>query len=979
MRKFLAILLAVLMVVPAFAFTASAEEATPAAQKLNIIPILTEYDMPDADMDVTTTKAWKNADGGNWFNSSNCFYDADERGVGITWTGATSASAGFVKFHYQDFARVDITDLLETGAICFDLYLSDPDALNVDTVTYDFELRSPGGNDSNEWNASKYSTLTELYGGELQAGWNHFEIPLSSFKLVDRTGEYVVNKDTGATAVDEVTPDPTQIYYFRFFNAGKYDMGGEGENTIMMKNIYFVDQCTYEAPEAPYDRVIDVWDCEGKTAANGGTVTYTQGSTQGGTLVDVDGDGDLEYTWIYDQSGNGGYLHSNGGWNDSVVPNRGSKCDMKFSLPIDTNEHFGGIQFDIYVSDTKVKVNSNADTEINETNCTQSLLSTTWQIELCSNGKSDQAEINWQWSLAQMFGDYIQPNTWYTVALDIDHFKDSDFSTTTSKTPEDAPYVATNTNYIRIYNLASFSYMGNATIAIDNIRAFRDVPEVEEKRSATFDLENNQGSSAGVFRIMNSTTTSGFISGGSSAMANKAIIVEHFKENVTEGVSRTSHAGKFTPIDATGMDTVCFDLYVNYYGSEANKGTGVSASVLGTMRGKWNRPFQIEIGSGGVCDTNEVKYDTTLAGMTGIAADSITCAEDVNGWHHVEIPISYFTDSSNNAYKDTDKYYINWEAVNYFAIFCTREFTAPAGMNLFVAVDNFCFKDSTYVAPEAPTPAIYVKTTPTLSNSFNLAYEISGNEYVISNPIVDVTFDGKTTTMGAAFSFEGILAHRLSDTIATTVTYLNADHQLMRGTLEYSIKQYAESRLGKTGDTTLDRLISDMLYYGAAAQSLIGYNTENLASDLEGILEKAALDTDKLAACKIENVIVGAAATEGPAFKSAALVLDSELAIRIAFTGEAESLTIGGETYGSADFVAADGYYYVDFPVSANNFDEVYTAYFNGNADYALTYSVNHYLATKYKTTSPLADLYAAIYNYGVSADAYATVTGQND
>ena len=46
MRKILAILLAVLMVVPAFAFTTSAEEATTTLPAIEFIPIVAEDNMP---------------------------------------------------------------------------------------------------------------------------------------------------------------------------------------------------------------------------------------------------------------------------------------------------------------------------------------------------------------------------------------------------------------------------------------------------------------------------------------------------------------------------------------------------------------------------------------------------------------------------------------------------------------------------------------------------------------------------------------------------------------------------------------------------------------------------------------------------------------------------------------------------------------------------------------------------------------------
>ena len=70
--------------------------------------------------------------------------------------------------------------------------------------------------------------------------------------------------------------------------------------------------------------------------------------------------------------------------------------------------------------------------------------------------------------------------------------------------------------------------------------------------------------------------------------------------------------------------------------------------------------------------------------------------------------------------------------------------------------------------------------------------------------------------------------------------------------------------------------------------------------------------------------------------------------------------------------VAADGYYYVDVPVAANQFGTVYNAYFGDNTAYSVNYSVNHYIATKQPTAgAKLGALLEALYNYGASAVAY--------
>ena len=67
MRKILAILLAVLMVVPAFAFTTSAEEATTALSPVNFVPVFTEDMMPENDLTSEELLEWRPLNAGdNW-------------------------------------------------------------------------------------------------------------------------------------------------------------------------------------------------------------------------------------------------------------------------------------------------------------------------------------------------------------------------------------------------------------------------------------------------------------------------------------------------------------------------------------------------------------------------------------------------------------------------------------------------------------------------------------------------------------------------------------------------------------------------------------------------------------------------------------------------------------------------------------------------------------------------------------------------
>jgi hypothetical protein len=97
----------------------------------------------------------------------------------------------------------------------FDLYVSDPE--KVEGVDFWLELTSADKPDSEERNWRK--PLSFFTGGEVQQGWNHVELPLSSF-----------TEDKGLR-LDEWD-------FMRVHNAGEFEAGEDGF-TLGFKNIYF--------------------------------------------------------------------------------------------------------------------------------------------------------------------------------------------------------------------------------------------------------------------------------------------------------------------------------------------------------------------------------------------------------------------------------------------------------------------------------------------------------------------------------------------------------------------------------------------------------------------------------------------------------------------------------------------------------------------------------------------------------------------
>jgi hypothetical protein len=219
----------------------------------------------------------------------------------------------------------------------------------------------------------------------------------------------------------------------------------------------------------------------------------------------------------------------------------------------------------------------------------------------------------------------------------------------------------------------------------------------------------------------------------------------------------------------------------------------------------------------------------------------------------------------------------------------------------------------------------------------------------------------------------------MGDTLTMTPWFLDQNGCMVKGEVKtYSIKQYCTNMLTKyPTNTKLCTLLGDLLTYGAAAQNYLtgGYG----APVTEGLtLTTTPFNAENLAQCKLETVVSGEAGA--CRWTTATLVLDGTVRIRYGFTAAStEGLTVRVGDHTFTEFGRATGangvaYNYVEIPVTASNFHTPYTASFvaEGEAQ-TLTYSVNHYLATKYDATmTKTAALLEALYNYGVSASAYA-------
>ena len=260
-----------------------------------------------------------------------------------------------------------------------------------------------------------------------------------------------------------------------------------------------------------------------------------------------------------------------------------------------------------------------------------------------------------------------------------------------------------------------------------------------------------------------------------------------------------------------------------------------------------------------------------------------------------------------------------------------------------------------------------------LSLNFNVHPEMIPEESVESYSI-RFTHGEKEVVISAAdakinehgyyvFTLKGIAPQLMSDAIGIA---LLEDGELLAETAT-SIKAYAESLLA-LDDTGYDRIASDLLYYGAAAQLYIGYNTDNLATDgVEGLLaETTVLPTD-------EDDVREATASTSESFKfiAAGVRFDytNKIYVKLNSADDTVTVKVNGE---EVAIVEQDGAYYAySTEISALAFDETYTFTLevDGEEVQTLKYSVNTYAYYKANGDTNMAKLAAALYRYGLAAE----------
>ena len=246
----------------------------------------------------------------------------------------------------------------------------------------------------------------------------------------------------------------------------------------------------------------------------------------------------------------------------------------------------------------------------------------------------------------------------------------------------------------------------------------------------------------------------------------------------------------------------------------------------------------------------------------------------------------------------------------------------------------------------------------------------------------DRTYTVDTYTLNSkgqyCFELAAVTPQCMGDNISATL-YATVDGCTASVTkAEYSVRTYCTNLLAKTDDELLITLLSDLLTYGAAAQTYTGYKTDALVTDG---LDLSPSTFAELSGLKEEFV---GTADPDTFWKSASLTLRNNVDMNLCFVtdsieGLSVVLEINGRTETVTDFTPVDGeenLYQITFHgILATEFDLPVSASFYRNGAQVgntLNYSVNTYICSKQNdSNAALATMVQALYNYGATANTY--------
>lgn len=258
----------------------------------------------------------------------------------------------------------------------------------------------------------------------------------------------------------------------------------------------------------------------------------------------------------------------------------------------------------------------------------------------------------------------------------------------------------------------------------------------------------------------------------------------------------------------------------------------------------------------------------------------------------------------------------------------------------------------------------------TLGEELTMNYKVAMDDTYAGAEMTFTMADNTTTVTGT--KVDGLYVYSLQVAPQymgeNIVAELKLGDTVLASKATYSVKEYVEYQLANSTSTEMTNLLNALLQYGAAAQMYKDYDTDNLVADLSNLGDIPEESNN----FSLSPNNTGAAVS----FKSAGVNFSSNNTLYIKLN---DSLTGNIKLYVNNVEATLNGNVYYTEGLKATQFDDefVFELRDGETVIQTLKYSVNAYAyALQNSTNVNMANLARALYNYGVSAEAYVATLG---
>ncbi|MBO5203267.1 MAG: hypothetical protein J6B72_01480 [Clostridia bacterium] len=306
-------------------------------------------------------------------------------------------------------------------------------------------------------------------------------------------------------------------------------------------------------------------------------------------------------------------------------------------------------------------------------------------------------------------------------------------------------------------------------------------------------------------------------------------------------------------------------------------------------------------------------------------------------------------------------------------------------LSMLVSASVMCFAQTT-ASDEANENETVEITGVNISLSDSIVVKFHTTAITDDGSMLKVIFKGDTYEISenedGVFSFAYVTPQYMGEELAVTLCDANGNE--IGEEKKVSVKSYLMDMLAyeRTDGTcvcacesdlqhaAVQELCVNMLNYGAAAQTYVDHDTENLAN-AELTDEQKILATKKITVTETDKAVNGAA------WVGAGVRFDYKLGLYFVFeaaSADEYTATINGTEVTPEDYTAlGEGYYVIRYnSFNATNMNDVVTAKLTKDgAEQTFSYSIKSYVAAKGGNDSAIANLVNATYVYGFAAVAY--------